>query len=213
MEKIFFDKKTFIWKTKLNKKEHKKEILEISQKYIEIGSKKDNFTIIQTSDTGYFDGNFGMKNSLTDILESSINECKKIHTEESMEITNSIKLGTWINIVRSNEPKQYKDYPWEGLKKYHSHVKINESQGKFIPNLSFVYYLQMPNKMIGDDGDLYILGENDLEYHFKPEEDDFIIMPAELPHAPKNAPLSTVDRIVIAGNIRLENIKKQKTLL
>jgi len=71
----------------------------------------------------------------------------------------------------------------------------------------------MPDVMNGDDGVLYFLGKNGKEYWIRPEEDDLIIMEGDMPHAPNNASESTLDRIVMAGNVGFDFIKKQKSLI
>jgi cupin superfamily acireductone dioxygenase involved in methionine salvage len=71
----------------------------------------------------------------------------------------------------------------------------------------------MPDVMEGEDGVLYFKGQNGKEYWVRPEEDDLIIMHGDMPHVPNRAPKSTVDRIVIAGNVGFEFIKKEKSLL
>ena len=71
----------------------------------------------------------------------------------------------------------------------------------------------MPDVMEGDDGILYFKSKNDITYWVKPEEDDLIIMEADMPHAPNSAPNSSVDRIVMAGNVGFEFIKKEKSLI
>jgi hypothetical protein len=38
-------------------------------------------------------------------------------------------------------------------------------------------------------------------------------MEGDMPHSPNNAPNSTINRIVIAGNVGFELIKKQKSLI
>jgi hypothetical protein len=38
-------------------------------------------------------------------------------------------------------------------------------------------------------------------------------MDADMPHSPNNAPDSTIDRIVLAGNVGFEMIKKEKSLV
>lgn len=83
----------------------------------------------------------------------------------------------------------------------------------FKPKYTFVYYIQMPDVMDNDDGVLYFLGENNIEYQIRPEEDDLIIMEGDVPHFPNNAPNATLDRYVLAGNIGFDYIKKKKTLL
>jgi len=71
----------------------------------------------------------------------------------------------------------------------------------------------MPDVMNDEDGVLYFIGKNKQEYWIRPEEDDLIIMEADMPHAPNNAPNSTIDRIVLAGNVGFEYIKKEKSLI
>jgi hypothetical protein len=83
----------------------------------------------------------------------------------------------------------------------------------FIPHYTYVYYIQMPNVMNGEDGVLYFRGKNKKEYWIRPEEDDLIIMEADMPHTPNNAPNSTIDRIVLAGNVGFDFIKKEKSLI
>jgi hypothetical protein len=38
-------------------------------------------------------------------------------------------------------------------------------------------------------------------------------MEADIPHSPNNAPNSKLDRIVMAGNVGFEYIKKEKSLI
>jgi cupin superfamily acireductone dioxygenase involved in methionine salvage len=118
-------------------------------------------------------------------------------------------------LVRSVNPLQleFKHKEMKGVGKYHTHTELNKKMESFIPYYTFVYYTQMPNVMEAEDGVLYFMGENKKEYWIRPEEDDLIIMPAEMPHAPNNAPKSTIDRIVLAGNIGFEFIKKEKSLI
>jgi hypothetical protein len=70
----------------------------------------------------------------------------------------------------------------------------------------------MPDVMEEEDGVLYFKGRNGNEYWIRPEEDDLIIMEADMPHAPNNAPNANIDRIVLAGNVGFDYIKKEKTL-
>ena len=71
----------------------------------------------------------------------------------------------------------------------------------------------MPDNLSNLDGVLLIEGENKKIYNILPEEDDLIIFDARLPHTPKAAFNSTKDRIVLAGNVGFEFIKKQKSLM
>lgn len=214
MQKIILDKKTFFWKKKLNLEFNKNKLLDLVNDTIK--NKKSNgrdvYSIVTIKDDLNFTGELPFKNELSDIIKICIENCKKIFIEEFKKEFNKIEIGSWINVVRSSNPVQFLDFPMNGLEKYHSHTIINEKNGSFIPDLTFVYYIQMPNILKGDDGVLYILGDNQVEHKFLPEENDLIIMPGDLPHAPNNAPLSNIDRIVIAGNIGFQHIKKEKTL-
>ena len=67
--------------------------------------------------------------------------------------------------------------------------------------------------MNGDDGVLYFKSKEDKEYWIRPEEDDLIIMEADMPHSPNSASESTLDRIVMAGNVGFDFIKNQKSLI
>jgi hypothetical protein len=71
----------------------------------------------------------------------------------------------------------------------------------------------MPDIMNGDDGVLYFKNKKGVEYWVKPEEDELIIMMGDMPHLPNNAPNSTIDRIVLAGNVGLEFVKKTSSLI
>ena len=46
-----------------------------------------------------------------------------------------------------------------------------------------------------------------------PKENDIIIMEGRVPHVPASARKSTKDRIVIAGNVGFEMIKKTNSLI
>jgi hypothetical protein len=126
-----------------------------------------------------------------------------------------INMDTWVNIVRSINPIQiqFKNEELNGIDKYHTHTEIKKQQKSFVPNYTFVYYIQMPDIMTEEDGVLYFRGENKKEYWIRPEEDDLIIMEADMPHAPNNAPNSTIDRIVMAGNVGFDFIKKETSLI
>jgi hypothetical protein len=156
-----------------------------------------------------FIGDFKIETKLDEIVQIGINQSKKLYEEKDIYY-NKINTEAWVNIVRSKNPVQ------ENFKygdKYHTHTKIQKKLGRFFPHYTYVYYIQMPNVMNEEDGVLYFLGENKKEYWIRPEEDDLIIMQGDVPHAPNNAPNSTIDRIVIAGNVGFDLIKKNKTIM
>lgn len=217
MEKLFFDETTFIWKTKLNKINNKSLLLEESYAFIESkpNVKSDGFGYKKDwNENINFIGEMTIETKLDEIIQIGIDECKKIYEEKNI-IYNKINTDSWINVVRSNNPIQiqFKHEELKGVDKFHVHTEINKEIKSFIPHYTYVYYIQMPNVMNGEDGVLYFKGKNNKEYWIRPEEDDLIIMDADMPHSPNNAPNSTIDRIVMAGNVGFEYIKKEKSLI
>lgn len=217
MEKIYFNDTTFIWKTKLNKVEKKNIFLAESYKVIE--SQPD----VKTDGFGYrkewnnnlnFLGDFEIETNLDEIVQKGINFCKELYVEKNIPY-NKINTDAWVNVVRSQNPVQlqFKHGQLDGVDKFHVHTDINKEMKSFVPHYTYVYYIQMPDVMNGEDGVLYFKGKNNEEFWIRPEEDDLIIMEADMPHSPNNAPNSNIDRIVLAGNVGFEFIKKEKSLI
>ena len=217
MEKLYFDETTYIWKTKLNRTLDKSDLLVEATKVIE------SQPHIKTDGFGYkkewngnldFLGKFDIKTKMDEIVQIGIDECKKLYEERNVPY-NKINTDAWVNVVRSINPVQlqFKHEELKGVDKFHVHTDINKEMQSFIPHYTYVYYVQMPDVMNGEDGVLYFRGVNKKEYWIRPEEDDLIVMEADMPHTPNNAPNSTIDRIVIAGNVGFDFIKKQKSLI
>lgn len=217
MEKIYFDETTYIWKTKLNRKEDKEQFLKESYSVIESLSnvKTDGFAYKKEwTENIDFVGKINIENKLDEIVQEGINSCKELYKEKNITF-NKVNTDAWINVVRSQNPVQiqFKHNELKGVDKYHVHTELNKDTKSFIPSYTYVYYIQMPDIMEGEDGVLYFKGKNNQEYWIRPEEDDLIIMEADMPHSPNNAPKSTIDRIVMAGNVGFEFIKKEKSLI
>ena len=212
MEKIYFDETTYIWKTKLDLIDCKSLFLKEAHSLIE------SLPNVKSDGFGYkkewkehlnFIGDIKIETKLDEIVQVGINKCKEIYNEKNINY-NKINTDAWVNVVRSKNPVQDN---FHNDKKYHIHTEINKGNKEFIPHYTYVYYIQMPDIMNGDDGVLYFLGENNKEYLIRPEEDDLIIMEAHIPHSPNNAPNSTLDRIVMAGNVGFDHIKNKKSLI
>jgi len=215
MKKIQFDDSTYIWVGKLNLTDIKEELLIESKKLIK---SYEGQRAAETDGYGYkkewtndinFNGQFEIINKLDLICQSGIDKCKEIWEEEIKNPYNKINTDAWVNMVRSQNPVQSNFHTDQ---KYHIHTDINKEMGSFTPHYTYVYYIQMPDVMEGEDGVLYFKGDNGKEHWIRPEEDDLVVMPGWMPHAPMNAPKSTVDRIVMAGNVGFELIKKEKSL-
>jgi hypothetical protein len=212
MEKIFFDETTYIWKVKLNRISDKQLFLKEAYSIIE---SQPN---VKTDGFGYkkewnehlnFIGDIKVETKLDEIIQIGINKCKEIYNETGINY-NKINTDAWVNVVRSKNPVQEEFYNDE---KYHIHTEINKKNKDFIPHYTYVYYIQMPDVMNGDDGVLCFKGKDNTEYWIMPEEDDLIIMEADMPHSPHSASESTLDRIVMAGNVGFDFIKNQKSLI
>ncbi len=217
MEKLYFDETTYIWKTKLNRTLDKSDLLEEATKVIESQPhiKTDGFGYKKEWNSNLdFLGEFEIKTKMDEIVQIGIDECKKLYNERNV-LYNKVNTDAWVNVVRSINPVQlqFKHEELKGVDKFHVHTDINKEMQSFIPHYTYVYYVQMPDVMNGEDGVLYFRGNNKKEYWIRPEEDDLIIMEADMPHTPNNAPNSTIDRIVIAGNVGFDFIKKQKSLI
>jgi hypothetical protein len=217
MEKIYFDDTTFLWKTKLNKLVDKSFFLKEAYSVIESQPdvKSDGFAYKKEWNQNInFIGEINIETKLDEIVQIGINSCKELYKEKNIEY-NKINTDAWINVVRSHNPVQIQ-FQHENLKrvdKFHTHTDINKEMESFIPHYTYVYYIQMPDVMTGEDGVIYFRGKNGNEYWIRPEEDDVIIMEGDMPHAPNNAPNSTIDRIVMAGNVGFDFIKKEKSLI
>ena len=217
MEKIYFDKTTFIWKKKLNFSNNReillREVYSLMDREPNIQTDAYPYKIISYSDANSA-GELQIQKEINKISHIGINYCKEIYNKVGLRY-NKINTDAWVNVIRSKNPIQScfeHDELLEGVDKYHNHVDVNKKIKSFFPHYTYVYYIQMPDVMNGEDGALYFKGENDKEYWIRPEEDDLIIMAGDMPHAPNNAPNANIDRIVLAGNVGFDYIKKEKTL-
>jgi hypothetical protein len=216
MEKIYFDDETYIWKTKFDISHMKDNVLE------------ECFIIIDMEDLGMmdafgffsegkenidFNGNFEVTKKIHEIVKEGINLCIILFNENIKSPYNKINTEAWINVVRANNPTQ-KISSAESELVMHNHTDLNRMYNKFfIPDYTYVHYVQMPDNLEGNDGVLFIEGKDGIIYNILPKENDIIIMEGRVPHVPAAAGKSTKDRIVIAGNVGFEMIKKINTLI
>ncbi len=213
MEKVTYSDGTYFYKDTLNLSEFKDELLDKCNQLI------DSMPHVTMGGYGYFIetdnqnfvGKIDIKNKLDEILNFGIQSCIKAYELEYNKPFDKISTDCWVNVVKVLNPVQsnFKD----GNDFYHTHTDINKELGVFYPHFTWVYYIQMPDNLEGDDGALYMKGVGGEEHFILPEEGDMIVMAADLPHSPQTAFKSTKDRIVLAGNVGFESFKKQKTLI
>jgi len=101
MEKIYFDETTYIWKTKLNKVTDKIKLLQEAKVVIE--SAKNNTTdgygyMMEWNSNINFNGNIKIKRKLDEIIQLSIDKCKKIYEEKNITYNKS-NMDSWVNMV------------------------------------------------------------------------------------------------------------------
>ncbi len=209
MEKIFFDEETHIWKTKLKLGDRKDILLSEAIKIIENNTNEnvnDSYDYKkELKDNLDFNGVIKIEQELDVILQHGIDCCKSLYGENF----NKINTDSWINRVRCKNPTQPSFIHADEIV-FHNHYEMNKS---FNVDYTYVYYIQMPNNLKNSDGVLYIKGIGDRIHEILPEEDDLIIMKGDLPHAPASSYNSTFDRIVLAGNVGFDYVKKNKTFI
>lgn len=109
-------------------------------------------------------------------------------------------VQNWIYIMDYNTENEI----------YHTHKDLIEYDGRIQTDWTFCFYIQMPKNIKEDEGKISFKTNDKNEYLLLPEEGDLIIFPADLLHTPKLIKNSEMDRIVIAGNISLNPLKKIK---
>lgn len=214
MEIINIDNKISIYKTYLDISDYKTSV--IDECYTIINSqpniKNDNFYLAKEQENNNFKGEFEIKRNIDKIINFGIKSCIDLYIKNFNKEYNQINTDSWLNVVRCNSPKQ-NNFKNKTKIITHIHTDLNKSMDSFVPIFTYVYYIQMPNNLVGKDGVLYIEGENDTMYDILPNEGDLIIMNSDLPHAPAAAYKSTKDRIVVAGNVGFQFVKKTKGLI
>lgn len=219
MEKIEFDSSTYIWKTKLNQSEKQSIFLKDIEQILDTQRPEEKYrsACVFMDIYNMKDTNIEIKRELDNVIKTAIDICLNIVNENDKINYNTIHTQTWAQRVLSKNPFQLSFKLNKIIKKriYHRHDEINKKKYRFQPIYTYVYYIQMPDYLRpnSDDGLLYFKNKNGDEYTILPEEDDLIIMPANLEHCPMGAPASSKDRIVIAGNVGIEFIKKANKIL
>ena len=146
-----------------------------------------------------------------DIIDYGTELCSNLMKENDIKYK-EILYEYWINRVKKDK-ENYSQLTTIEKPVYHDHKTISLQNNKFIPNYTFVYYVQMQDNLIDNQGALLIKNKDGEIYTYYPKEHDLIIMDGDLPHSPVPAFNSTKDRLVVACNLGFINNKKEKTLL
>lgn len=208
IEEIQFSPTLSIWKTLWDVK-NIDEIRKCAEHHIlsNPDSPMDVYTYYKDSIDLFGEFNREIKDELDGLLNLSINRVIKLFSNPY----NYLSTDVWINVVRAKNPVQ-NNYTSNGDLIFHKHSDLNIKMGRLAPNYTFVSYIQMPNNLIGDDGVLFLKDNDNNVFKYLPKVGDCIIMKGDVPHVPNIAKNSTIDRMVLAGNVRLDLVKKQKTI-
>lgn len=111
---------------------------------------------------------------------------------------------SWIYISSPNNP----------VSKYHDHVTFSMKEPGIFTDYTWIYYIQMPNNCKDKEGHIffkehmYIPGDDEGSISFLPEEGYFYMWDSAYAHRPELSPNSTLDRVVIAGNVTFNTTTK-----
>lgn len=152
--------------------------------------------------------NIEVKNELDILMLDGLNSCIELFDKPF----NELKTDIWVNVVRCKNPVQ-RNYKTDGSLVFHNHVDLNIANKLPPPFYTFVCYIQMPNNLEDNDGVLYMEDVDKSIFSILPEEGDIIIMAGDLPHVPNYAPSSAKDRIVLAGSVRMDLSKLNKSII
>lgn len=210
IEEIVYSPTLSLWKTKFDIT-HKDILISECEKLIKSqpSNKSDGYTYYINTGLKYH-GKIDIEiiNELDKVLHCGLESCIKIYGK----VFNEIKTDSWVNIVRAKNPVQ-KNFKSDGNIIFHDHVDLNIKNGLPPPFYTFVSYIQMPNNLMGDDGVLFIQDVDKKVFTILPEEGDILIMKGDLPHSPNVAPNSDFDRIVLAGSVRMDFSKLNKSMI
>lgn len=202
MKSILLNGEIILYKTTYFSKTKQKELIKILEQEIEKQPHVINeaFSISLKTD------------GVGDIIDFGVEQCTELFKNNNGLTYNERWADIWINRIKNETTYQKVTTSTENAA-YHIHTELSNNLKKFKPNYTFVYYVQMPDNLTGNEGALLIKNSKGDIYTYHPKEFDFIIMDAAIPHSPLGAPNSTKDRLVIAGNIGFLNTKIEKSLI
>lgn len=210
IEEIVFSPTLSIWKSTFDIKNKNKIIFECEEL---IKSKPkvntDGYSYYINGGLKYKNGiDIKINSELDSVMISGLDSCIKLYNK----VFNEIKTDVWVNVVRAKNPVQ-KNYKNNGQLVFHNHVELNILNKLPPPLYTFVCYIQMPDNLNNDDAVLFVEDIDKKVYSILPNEGDILIMKGDLPHVPNYAPNSTKDRIVLAGSIRMDFSKLDKSII
>lgn len=97
---------------------------------------------------------------------------------------------------------------------WHDHLSVYAlNKEHYDSNITFVYYLQIPNNLKNDDGMLSFKTNGGNISRIMPEEGEYVFFSSDILHRAELSPDSTIPRVVIAGNMHfVKNITLKKEI-
>lgn len=201
MKTILLNDEIMLYKTTYISNTKKKDLIKILEKEIE----KQPFAINEAFSISL------QTEGVSDIIDFGVKLCTELF-KNSGGTYNERWADIWINRIKKEAVYQKVVTTGEDAI-YHVHTELSNDLKRFIPNYTFVYYVQMPDNLTDIEGSLLIKNTKGDVYTYHPKEEDFIIMDASIPHSPMASPNSTKDRLVIAGNIGFLKTKTERSIL
>jgi hypothetical protein len=191
MEKIQLGEEITLYRVKYESKFTKEKIIESILKLIDLQPENIDSDAFTYSKNKFIE--------IDDIEKKGVEICLDILKKENKQFKKHYS-DTWINRVKSKNPVQAFALFLFGHP-YHNHDEINKNMKRYIPTYTYIYYLQMPNNLKDDEGHLVLKDSKGNIFSILPEDGEFLIHKSNVDHYPKEANNSSIDRLVIAGNV------------
>lgn len=93
--------------------------------------------------------------------------------------------------------------------KWHTHPTVYVDFTPIVTDFTFVFYVQMPDGLVGTEGNIGFRTESGYETFILPEEGDIILFPGTLEHTPVGfLDNKNKERLLIAGTLSLNPLQK-----
>jgi hypothetical protein len=207
INKIEIDKDTFVYrikKTLIHSKDAILNKIEQNGAYANIKQLKKN-------------GSYNVGIQAPFIMNcDELNEIENTANQIAKEIYgyNSFINNTWSLILEADYKFPTNNHDLNGWHDHQSVYALNKDH--YDSNVTFIYYLQLPNNLKNDDGMLSFKINNGKIIKIMPEEGEYIFFSSDILHRAELSPDSTIPRVVIAGNMHFVKdiiIKKEISLI
>lgn len=140
---------------------------------------------------------------LTIVKKKSCDVSLSMYKQEfPKETIYSSLASTWIYLSTPSNP----------VTAYHDHILFSQKDIGLPTTYTWIYYIQTPNNCVGDEGMIFFKNmydnttDDSNTLKFFPEEEYLYMWDSAVPHRPELNPNSTIDRVIIAGNVCLNTM-------